>query len=65
MAVAVLAVNAHITFTGNARLFLDMAVGAATYVATLMILWAATGKPQGPERELWRRVALRLGLASA
>src|SRR5262249_21730220 len=65
MAAAVLAVNAQITFTGNPRLFLDMAVGAMTYVSTLMIIWALIGKPQGPERELWRRVAPRLGLASA
>jgi hypothetical protein len=65
MAVAVLAVNSGVTFTGNPRLFLDMGVGALVYVSVVMILWAAAGSPQGPERELWRRVAPRLGLASS
>jgi hypothetical protein len=64
MALTVLAVNSGITFTGNPRLFLDMGIGALVYVSTLMILWAAIGRPQGPEREFWRRVAPWLGLAA-
>jgi len=52
MAVAVLAVNRAIGFTGNWRLFLDVAVGLASYVGALMLLWLAVGRPGGPEQEL-------------
>jgi O-antigen/teichoic acid export membrane protein len=64
MAIAVLAVNSVITFTGNPRLFLDMAIGALVYVSILMLLWAAIGRPQGPEQQFWSRVAPRFGLAA-
>ena len=65
MAAAVLFLNSRIMFEGNPRLLLDIGIGASVYVSTLMLLWAVTGRPQGPERELWRRVAPRLGLQAS
>jgi lipopolysaccharide exporter len=53
MAVAVLALNAELAFRGPPRLFLDMVLGAATYGATLMVLWTLAGRPGGPERLMW------------
>jgi O-antigen/teichoic acid export membrane protein len=56
MAVIVLAVNTPITFTGNPRLAIDMSIGAITYCGSLMVLWQLSGRPEGPERAVWRRV---------
>jgi O-antigen/teichoic acid export membrane protein len=65
MAIAVLAVNTVVPYTGNLRLFIDVLVGAATYAGILMWLWAAIGKPDGPERELSRYIGARVwGLAN-
>lgn len=62
MAVTVLGVNELIAFTGNPRLFLDVAVGALTYGGTLMLLWVLVGRPKGPEQVFWERISSRLGL---
>ena len=56
MALAVLALNRGLSFTGNLRLLIDIAVGAITYGGTLMALWVAIGQPDGPERTVCRRV---------
>jgi lipopolysaccharide exporter len=57
MAAVVLALNNALPFTGNLRLIIDMAVGAASYAGTLMILWALVGRPKGPELLLWNRAS--------
>lgn len=59
MAVVVLGINSIIPFTGPLRLFIDVALGAMTYIAALMILWALAGLPEGPERFVWDRLWLR------
>jgi O-antigen/teichoic acid export membrane protein len=53
MALAVTTVNSAFPVAGNSRLTLDILVGAASYVALLMVLWSASGRPDGPERILW------------
>jgi O-antigen/teichoic acid export membrane protein len=52
MAAAVLSVNAGIQFAGPRRLTLDMAIGAAVYGMSLMVLWHLVGRPKGPEAEV-------------
>jgi lipopolysaccharide exporter len=53
MAAAVLALNVELTFRGGLRLLLDMIMGAGIYGATLMALWAVSGRPPGLERAAW------------
>jgi lipopolysaccharide exporter len=53
MALVVLAVNTAINFHGPPRLALDVLVGAVSYLAALIALWLTTGRPQGPESEIW------------
>jgi lipopolysaccharide exporter len=57
MAVIVLAVNATIPFTGIFRLLLDVLFGAISFGSSLTILWRISGRPEGPEKELWTAVA--------
>jgi lipopolysaccharide exporter len=49
MAVIVITVNGSIAFTGWPRLLLDIAVGSSSYAICVMALWAAYGRPSGPE----------------
>ena len=35
---------------------IDVALGAASYTATIMALWNLVGRPQGPERAFMNRV---------
>jgi len=58
MATAVLAINNAIPFSGNVRLIIDVALGATAYIGALMALWLLSGRPEGPEHELWRRCGL-------
>jgi hypothetical protein len=53
MAVAVLGLNEIMPRTGNLRLIADVAAGAVSYMATLMLLWVWVGRPEGPERDFW------------
>jgi lipopolysaccharide exporter len=53
MAIAVLALNSELHFTGPPRLFLDVALGAATYGGCIMLLWVYVGRPSGPEAEIY------------
>ena len=56
MAIAVLALNAQIPFTGPVRLILDIALGGAVYIGSAMLLWAYVGRPEGPEADAHRYV---------
>lgn len=60
MAIAVLGLNAVLPFAGTGRLFLDAATGALTYALTLMLLWLAVGRPDGPERKVWNVLGAQL-----
>lgn len=63
MAMVVLALNTELTFSGPSRLFIDIAIGATAYGATLMAIWMASGRPPGLERTAWEfglgRIAAR------
>jgi O-antigen/teichoic acid export membrane protein len=61
MAAAVLSMNAAIDFTGPWRLLLDVALGIVCFAGSLMALWFAAGRPEGPEGLLWRRISLLPG----
>ena len=60
MAAAVLMLNAGLPFRGPPRLFLDIALGASTYGAALMLLWVLNGRPAGPESAAWELARTRL-----
>ena len=62
LAIVVLGVNAAIDFTGTPRLLLDIALGACTYVASVMLFWVLSGRPEGPERVAWEYFRPRLAL---
>jgi lipopolysaccharide exporter len=59
MAAAVVMLNAGLPFRGPPRLFLDIAMGASTYGAALMLLWALNGRPAGPESAAWELARTR------
>jgi O-antigen/teichoic acid export membrane protein len=61
MAIVVLAINSAIQFTGALRLGIDVIAGAVSYVAALSLLWQFTGRPSGPEADIWQWLANRLG----
>jgi hypothetical protein len=56
MAAVVLSANTMSPFTGPLRLIIDVALGAASYTATIMALWNLVGRPQGPESAFMNRV---------
>ena len=60
MAIVVLALNWAIKIHGPLRLVLDVFVGAASYTAALTSLWQLSGRPNGPESDLWRWLQERL-----
>ncbi len=60
MAAAVLMLNANIPFSGPARMSLDVGIGSIAYIAALMSLWAAAGRPPGLERTAWEYARVRL-----
>ena len=62
MSAVVLSANTMITFTGPLRLAIDVALGAASYAATIMVLWNLVGRPQGPESAFMNRVNSGLAL---
>ena len=59
MAAVVASVNAVIEFGGAPRLMIDIALGAAVFVSTLLALWLLCGRPEGPEQILWAAVSRR------
>ncbi len=52
MGLVVWLLNEALGFAGPVRLALDILVGAATYVGTLMALWIASGRPMSVERDI-------------
>lgn len=52
MAALLFFVNMHLPFASTLRLACDVLLGAATYGATLLSLWALSGCPDTPERDL-------------
>jgi len=60
MVPVVLGINSTIAVSGNPRLFLDIAAGGATYLGMTMLLWFLTGKPRGPELQVWQRISRKL-----
>jgi lipopolysaccharide exporter len=61
MAIAVLAINHGIQFSGSSRLLIDVAVGASVYGLSLMLFWHFVGRPDGPEAEAWHVVRRFVG----
>ena len=55
MATSVEATNAMIAFSGNLRLILDIVVGVSSYSGALLTLWILSGRPEGPDQELFLR----------
>lgn len=39
---------------GNLRLICDVLLGAASFALSVLCLWWACGKPDGPENDIWR-----------
>ena len=39
---------------GNLRLLCDILLGVTTFTFSLLCLWRASGKPNGPESDIWR-----------
>jgi O-antigen/teichoic acid export membrane protein len=63
MALAIFGFDAVLPFAGAGRLALDVIVGAATYVGTVLALWQISGRPEGAEADiltLWRRTYARV-----
>ncbi len=52
MALAIWALNQVLPFSGAPRLALDVAVGAASYVATVLVLWDLSGRPLSAEHDI-------------
>ena len=56
MAMVVLTMNAGMQMGGPLRLLLDVTAGAATYGASLLLLWHFAGRPDGPEMDVCQSV---------
>jgi O-antigen/teichoic acid export membrane protein len=52
MVLVVCATNGFVPFTGPARLGIDVSLGAASYVGTLLALWHVCGRPRSAERDV-------------
>lgn len=52
MTAIVLGANALISFTGPARLLIDVSLGIATYTIAILGSWVVAGRPAGPEAAL-------------
>lgn len=52
MALAIWALNEVLPFKGAPRLLLDVVVGAASYIAAVMLLWDLSGRPRAAEQDI-------------
>jgi len=52
MVVAVMMTNSLEWIRGDARLAVDVLIGGATFVTSLLLLWTISGRPNSPERDL-------------
>lgn len=52
MALAIWTLNEVLPFQGAPRLLLDVAVGAASYIAAVMVLWDLSGRPRAAEQDI-------------
>jgi lipopolysaccharide exporter len=52
MALAIWSLNQVLPFSGAPRLALDVAAGAASYIATLLLLWDMSGRPLSAEQDI-------------
>jgi O-antigen/teichoic acid export membrane protein len=52
MAATIFFANIHLSLVSPLRLLCDVLLGAATYGATLFLLWVLSGRPNTPERDL-------------
>lgn len=53
MSILILGVN-HELAPGSLRLIIDVLLGAAAFVACVLYLWRISGRPEGPEGDVWR-----------
>lgn len=56
MAAAIWSVNSIILVPQVVRLGLDVAVGAAVFVASMLLLWWVSGRPDAPEKDMLKFV---------
>ena len=63
MSVAVWAINLRLEGGGVFRLFVDATAGALTFCVVSLMLWRVSGRPNAPEKFIWKGISSTFRLA--